>query len=419
VAVWLTIVVVGVAWPHVRRLPPAAGISAAPFYGRWAWTGTWWTVLAVVVGVAAVAVLPTAFERLDGRRLAVVSGAVATVWTTVLALSGGGFARVAAPISSRYEYLPYAASIDIDGYLGRYVDQLATSPTHVKGHPPGLVVLFWAMDRIGLAGRGWAAFAVLVLWGLGVAAVVHTVRVVGGLGVARVAAPFVALSPAAVWAGTSGDAAIAGVTAGAIALLVHAAFGDRRMLVAALGGAAAGLSLHLSYGVAPLLLVPVVVALRRRRPDVLAWAAVGGGAVTAAFVAAGFWWYDGLSATRGFYAEGLASIRPYSYFVVGNLAASALAIGPVAGAGLGEAVAAVRRRVDVTVVVVVLAAVLVADLSGLSKGEVERIWLPFTLWLSSAAAWFVVGSRASVVRGALAAHLVLALFLQSWLVTPW
>jgi hypothetical protein len=28
-----------------------------------------------------------------------------------------------------------------------------------------------------------------------------------------------------------------------------------------------------------------------------------------------------------------------------------------------------------------LAAVLLADVSGMSKGEVERIWLPFAVWL--------------------------------------
>ncbi|MEV6971815.1 hypothetical protein AB0M47_42640, partial [Hamadaea sp. NPDC051192] len=33
-----------------------------------------------------------------------------------------------------------------------------------------------------------------------------------------------------------------------------------------------------------------------------------------------------------------------------------------------------------------VAAIVVADLSGLSKAEVERIWLPFAIWLPAAAA---------------------------------
>ncbi|MFE5392963.1 hypothetical protein ACFQ9U_00165 [Streptomyces sp. NPDC056568] len=36
-----------------------------------------------------------------------------------------------------------------------------------------------------------------------------------------------------------------------------------------------------------------------------------------------------------------------------------------------------------------LLVLLVADLSGLSKAETERIWLPFTLWLPAAHAFLV------------------------------
>ncbi|MCF0094986.1 hypothetical protein B0E54_03844 [Micromonospora sp. MH99] len=40
-----------------------------------------------------------------------------------------------------------------------------------------------------------------------------------------------------------------------------------------------------------------------------------------------------------------------------------------------------------------LVAVLGADLSGLSKAEVERIWLPFVVWLLVATAHLPTGSR--------------------------
>ncbi|CCH19171.1 Protein of unknown function [Micromonospora lupini str. Lupac 08] len=40
-----------------------------------------------------------------------------------------------------------------------------------------------------------------------------------------------------------------------------------------------------------------------------------------------------------------------------------------------------------------LVAVLGADLSGLSKAEVERIWLPFVVWLLVATARLPQGSR--------------------------
>ena len=63
-----------------------------------------------------------------------------------------------------------------------------------------------------------------------------------------------------------------------------------------------------------------------------------------------------------------------------------------------------------------LLAVVTADVSGLSKGEVERIWLPFAIWLLVATAVFG-GRRAA--RLWLAGQLVTALVLQVVLVTNW
>jgi methylthioxylose transferase len=55
--------------------------------------------------------------------------------------------------------------------------------------------------------------------------------------------------------------------------------------------------------------------------------------------------------------------------------------------------------------------VAVANLSQMSRGEVERIWLPFVPWLALAAP----GDR----RGWLAAQAGLALLLQAALVSAW
>ncbi|MDN5934123.1 MAG: hypothetical protein L0I24_24130, partial [Pseudonocardia sp.] len=58
-------------------------------------------------------------------------------------------------------------------------------------------------------------------------------------------------------------------------------------------------------------------------------------------------------------------------------------------------------------------AVVVADLSGLSKAEVERIWLPFAIWL--------VVSCAALPRPRawLAAQAALALAVNHMLITVW
>jgi hypothetical protein len=60
-----------------------------------------------------------------------------------------------------------------------------------------------------------------------------------------------------------------------------------------------------------------------------------------------------------------------------------------------------------------LLALLAADLSGMSKAETERIWLPFALWLLPACAFL------PRPRVWLAAQAVLALLLNHLLLTGW
>ncbi|NJQ17688.1 hypothetical protein HCN52_22800, partial [Streptomyces bohaiensis] len=60
-----------------------------------------------------------------------------------------------------------------------------------------------------------------------------------------------------------------------------------------------------------------------------------------------------------------------------------------------------------------LLTVVVADVSGMSKAETERIWLPFLLWLVPACA--LLGG----VRGWLLAQAGLALAVNHLLLTSW
>jgi methylthioxylose transferase len=83
-----------------------------------------------------------------------------------------------------------------------------------------------------------------------------------------------------------------------------------------------------------------------------------------------------------------------------------VAAGPAAVAGLG--------RMRNALLVGAVAAVALANLSGLSKGEVERIWLPFLPWL-------VVGAAgiASHRRLWLSASASTAVGLELVLRSPW
>jgi hypothetical protein len=139
---------------------------------------------------------------------------------------------------------------------------------------------------------------------------------------------------------------------------------------------------------------------------------VGAGvaSVFAAFAAAGFWWPDGLAATSALYHGGNAALRPYAPFLLISLAAFALALGPAAAAGIAH----LKDRRVWLIVGAALASLAAADLSGLSRGETERIWLIFVPWIGLAAAALVVHRR-----GWLAAQLALAIILQATVRSPW
>ena len=97
-----------------------------------------------------------------------------------------------------------------------------------------------------------------------------------------------------------------------------------------------------------------------------------------------------------------------------NLAALVLAVGPAACAGvvalLRSGAAPIQAR---ALVCAAGLAVLVADLTGLSKGETERIWLPFAVWLCAAAA------ALPRPRAWLAANAALALAVGHLVFTGW
>jgi hypothetical protein len=440
--VWVAVVAVGVAWGTWWIDRNGVALRAAPVMGHWDPHVRLASVPAVALGGAVVRWGSGLAARAPWRAVPLVTGLVASAWTVALAASDG-WSRLTEPLTTRHEYEPLAARVDgLLPFLDGYVDRLGEYPIHVQGHPPGPVVVAWALDRVGLGGAGWLALVAIAAWGVAVAAALVAARAVAGERSARRAAPALAVLPAAVWAGTSLDPLFAAVAATGIALLAQAgrqggSSGGRRGAWAAAGGATLGAALLCSYGAVPLLLVAaagVVVTAGGAAPlwRTAAVAAIAGGAVLGAAAAAGFWWPDGLAATQDAYWEGIGADRPGLYLtLVGNPAALALAVGPATAAGL---VAVLRRAVrrtpfwaqqmaaeqpvvvpridrDWVLPLVALAAVAAANLSQMSRGEVERIWLPFVPWLALAAP----GDR----RWWLAAQVGLGLALQSVLVSPW
>jgi hypothetical protein len=235
--------------------------------------------------------------------------------------------------------------------------------------------------------------------------------------VARRALPFGVLLPGAVWVGVSADGMFAAVLAWGVALVAIGVTGSGTWADAAAvgGGAALGATLYLSYGLVLGLLLPAAVLASTRRWRAAVLACTGAAAVVAVFTAAGFWWFTGFDHVRVIYAASIAASRPYSYFVWANLAAVSFAVGPAVWAGCLRVVAGPRALPTgaALLVLAALAAVVVADLTGLSKAEVERIWLPFAVWLVVPCALL---PRPQVW---LAAQALLALAVNHLLLTVW
>jgi methylthioxylose transferase len=415
---WVAAVAVALAWGTWAVADSGVALRAAPLYGRWRWHAAWGLMPAVLVGGFVVACGPAVARRVPPRLVPPFAGLAAMAWTVALA-AADGWSAVTAPLTTRHEYEPFAARIDdLGGMLGRFAEGLAAFPIHVQGHPPGPLALAWLLDHVGLGGAGWLAAVAIAGWGAAVAAALVAVRAVAGDRTARRAAPALVVLPAAVWAGTSLDALFAGLAGTGLALAALAAVRASRGRALA-AGFALGVALLFSYGVALMVAVATVVITRaggtdrRARPSgLLAPFAVGvllplGGAG----IIAGFWWIEGLRATGSAYWSGIAGQRPAGYLtLVGNPAALALAAGPAVAIGLAHMLTTADRRTRL-LPGAVLAAVIVANLSQMSRGEVERIWLPFVPWLALAAP----GDR----REWLAAQAGLALLLGAALISGW
>lgn len=294
---------------------------------------------------------------------------------------------------------------------------------------------------------GWAAVAgncgawCITTGTSAVAAVLIALRALADEPTARRAAPFLALAPAAVWVGTSADGYFAAVAAWSSALLALAATRRTRPAAAALiSGLLLGLTCYLSYGLTLITLIAAAVLLLARTVRPLPLLAAGAVAVAAVFTLAGFDWWEGYRLLVERYYQGAAAVRPYAYWIWGNLACTVLITGPATVAGLRHAFAAapavvrqlrprtlgatgrarpgaLHRPADRLVVLVLagLLALLVADLSGMSKAETERIWLPFAGWLLPVCALLPTARH----RHWLTAQAALALAVNHLLYTGW
>jgi hypothetical protein len=339
---------------------------------------------------------------------------------------------ISAVLVQPHEYLVTARGVtNIGSMLHEFISRIPLHSAHnwtvqVAGHPPGALLFFVLLVHIGL-GSGFAAgMAVTVIAATIPLAVLLTLRRLGAEVGARAAAPFLVLAPAAIWEAVSGDAVFAAVAAWGLFALACAATSagwPRIIGWSLLSGALLGYCLFLSYGLVLLAILALAVLLIARSwrpiPVVLGVVAV----IVIAFAAAGFEWWKAYPVLSQRYYAGIASIRPYSYWVWGDFACLVISAGPVVGSAIGASLSRVRglRRElpDLRPIVLLTVAgfltVLIADLSGMSKAEVERIWLPFIPWMLVGVALL----PARWVRLVFALQLAVALTVQHLLHIVW
>lgn len=423
VAGWAVVLVaarvIGVPYAESREIPIA--VDAVPWVGNWAfaWGRVPALVVAALAGAAAVWWLPVVARRASwGWVLAAVSATTA-VLTRLLVEASTDHWRWS---SIQWGYASHTDLVAGPGpaeYLRSYVEVQPDLGGHLRAHPPGFVLGLWGFERVGLEGTGFHLALMLIAGAAASVAALVAMRAVAGDGPARAAAPFVAIAPVLVWR-TNPDIVFGAIALVGVALAVVAVTRDDRRgdLLAVLGGFVFSMGLFVSYGVAILALIVLVVGVDRRAWRQLALVCVGGVAGLLVPLVWGFWWLAGLQETERQYRLSLSRVRGYRYWLLGNAATFFGLTGPAT-------VAALTRYRSLPGRVLIGAAVacpIVAGLSGMSSSETERIWQPFApmVLLAGAGLWWSAGRfDLRAARGWLALQLAVALAFQAFLESPW
>ncbi len=436
-----------VGWNVYSRSDPAGTPgSVAPLHSIWEpklfGIGT---LPALLIGFLGVRHAIDLAAGLPWRRLLVTSYVVSLAWMSSLALVAG-WGGIGDKLNHSYEYLATARTItDVPAFLHEFVSRIPMDavdaaglennwPTHVAGHPPGATLFFIVLSRLGLGGGFVAGVVIILIAASTAAAVLVALRALGAESAARRAAPFLVLTPAAIWMAVSADAMFAATAAWGLAALALAATAPTRGRLVGfsiVSGLLLGWCMMLSYGLPLLgvLALAVLLTARSWRPLLL----TAGAALVPvlAFVPFGYRWWEAYPVLTQRYWDGVAARRPGLYWTWADLALLLFSAGALAGAGiavLGWRLLQKRRAAaagetsspdpDRAVLVLASAAVLIvliATSSQMSRAEVERIWLPFVPWLTLSIAllperWRRVGVALPVVS----ALLLEQLFYHSW-----
>jgi hypothetical protein len=389
------------------------------------------TIPSLAIAILAVIFAPRLVRKVSYGWLLLGSFVFGLAWLLSLAFVDG-VTGISGVLVRPHEYLVTARGVtNIFTTLHEFISRI---PLHsqnnwtvqVAGHPPGVLLFFVLLVHLGL-GSGFAAGMVVTVIAATIPlAVLLTLRRLGAELGARAAAPFLVFAPAAIWEAVSGDAVFAAVAAWGLFALACAATSKGWPRIAGwslLSGLLLGYTLFLSYGLALLAVLALAILITARSwrpiPIVLFVVAV----IVLAFAVAGFEWWRAYPVLSQRYYDGIASVRPYSYWIWADLACLAISAGPIVGSAVASSISRgrflrtepIELRPIILLTLAGLASILIADVSGMSKAEVERIWLPFIPWMLAGTALL----PARWVRPALALQLAVALTVQHLLHIVW
>ena len=244
------------------------GIGIPPLYARWVPRVGIGSVFAVSLAASGVVFADQIAKTLPWRRLLVVTYLAGLAWLVSLATvdGTGGIADI---LDDRPEFLNSARAVtDLSATLHEYVSRIpygspGSWPIHVAGHPPGALLFFVGLVRLGL-GSGLAAGCVVILIAASIPiAVMVTASRLADSSTARRCAPFLVLGPSAVWLAVSADAVFAAVAAWGVCALAMAATASafrQRAAWSVVSGLLLGYAVMMSYGLPLMALLAVSVA---------------------------------------------------------------------------------------------------------------------------------------------------------------
>lgn len=389
------------------------GVPDAPLVGNWAPQAHPLLALSIACFAAAVAVAPRLLA-LPGSAFAVATFALTLVLRLVLAAGSGGTDQWShvfeeGSFEGPNEYLPALGALDFGAgfFVDRFAELVPSLPVHAAGHPPGLLLVlhFLGIDSPG----GMAALCVGVgalSAPLGYLLARHVLDERG----ARVAALLLAMAPGALLFGaTSADAVY--LTVGLLAAWPLAA---RSWTTRGVGAVTLAAGSFFAWSLLAVGAWAAILTLRREGlRQALALSALCGVALVAfhalLHAATGFDPIGALRSTEEVYRAGIASTRPYWFWLFGSPVAFLVVLGvPLSWLALR---ALARGE---TAAVAIFAVIAVAAVLGFTKAETERIWLFLAPFVCLAAA-----SEAAPLRPLLAALAAQALLYELAFDTVW